>query len=530
MKIAVHHGSLEREIRRKVEQKMSKGEIDCVVATSSLDLGIDWAKIDLVIQVGAPKGVSRLLQRIGRSNHTLNKPSKALLVPGNRFEYLECLAAIEAIKENIIDGDNLKSGSLDVLAQHILGVACSNPFDKDKLYKNVKTAWPYKKLSVEDFIQTLEFVQNGGYSLRQYQKYSKIGLNKNNQFAIKNKTVRQKYKMNIGTIVESYMLKVKLRNKTLGNIEEWFIEGLTEGDTFLFGGKILKFLNISEKGVHVALTKEKRPKIPSYAGGRMPLTSELASQVKKLISKKKSLESYPEQIKDWLILQSQKSILPMHDKVLIETFPRKMGNKKRHFLICYAFEGRNVHQTLGFLISKRMQRYNLKPLGFVATDYALAIWSIKEINDIKSLFNEDLMISDLYEWLDDTPLMKKNFRDASIISGLIERKMPGLIKTSKQILFNTDLIYDVLKKHEGNHLLLKVAKEDSLNGLISIDRLGKLMKRIQNKILFKKLEKISPLAVPLLLEINRETINKDELNEYYLEEFENELLREIGFS
>ena len=176
----------------------------------------------------------------------------------------------------------------------------------------------------------------------------------------------------------------------------------------------------------------------------------------------------------------------MHDKVLIETFPRKMGNKKRHFLICYAFEGRNVHQTLGFLISKRMQRYNLKPLGFVATDYALAIWSMKEINDIKSLFNEDLMISDLYEWLDDTPLMKKNFRDASIISGLIERKMPGLTKTSKQILFNTDLIYDVLKKHEGNHLLLKVAKEDSLNGLISIDRLGKLIKRIQNKILFKK--------------------------------------------
>ena len=336
--------------------------------------------------------------------------------------------------------------------------------------------------------------------------------------------------MNIGTIVESYMLKVKLRNKTLGNIEEWFIEGLTEGDTFLFGGKVLKFLNISEKGVHVALTKDKRPKIPSYAGGRMPLTSELASQVKKLISKKQSLNSYPEQIKDWLILQSQKSILPMHDKVLIETFPRKMGNKKRHFLICYAFEGRNVHQTLGFLISKRMQRYNLKPLGFVATDYALAIWSMKEINDVKSLFNEDLMISDLYEWLDDTPLMKKNFRDASIISGLIERKMPGLTKTSKQILFNTDLIYDVLKKHEGNHLLLKVAKEDSLNGLISIDRLGKLMKRIQNKILFKKLEKISPLAVPLLLEINRETINKDELNEYYLEEFENELLREIGFS
>ncbi len=203
---------------------------------------------------------------------------------------------------------------------------------------------------------------------------------------------------------------------------------MTEGDTFLFGGKVLKFLNISEKGVHVALTKDKRPKIPSYAGGRMPLTSELASQVKKLISKKQSLESYPEQIKDWLILQSQKSILPMHDKVLIE------------------------------------------------------------------------------------------------------RKMPGLTKSSKQILFNTDLIYDVLKKHEGNHLLLKVAKEDSLNGLISIDRLGKLMKRIQNKILFKKLEKISPLAVPLLLEINRETINKDELNEYYLEEFENELLREIGFS
>ena len=530
LRIAIHHGSLEKEIRRKVESLMSSGKIDCVVATSSLDLGIDWGDVDLVVQIGSPKGISRFLQRIGRSNHRFDEPSNALLVPSNRFEYLECLSAINSIKNKLLDETKEKRGSLDVLAQHILGVACSEPFQVDELYTQVINAWPYRNLTKIKFFEVLEFVKNGGYSLKHYEQYSKIGVNKDKFYAIKNKSVRNRYRLNVGTIVESYMLKVKLGNRTLGQIEEWFIEGLNEGDTFLFSGRVLEYQSISNNNVIVRSTSHTQPKIPSYAGGRLPLSTELSIEVRKLLSKRQFWKNFPNQINEWLELQSQFSNLPSLNGLLVETFPRLMRGKKRFFLICYTFEGRNANQTLGFLMSKKMQRIGYKPISFVATDYALAIWSINEVIDVNIILNDDLMLDDLYEWLEETPLLKKNFRDAAIISGLIERSIPGQKKTGKQVLFNSDLIFNVLKKHEPKHLLLEVAREDSYRGLIDLDRLSEFLKRIEKNITHEKLDRISPLAVPLILEINRQTIDKSEMEEYLLEELENETLSEVGLS
>ena len=530
LRIAIHHGSLEKEIRRKVESLMSLGKIDCVVATSSLDLGIDWGDVDLVVQIGSPKGISRFLQRIGRSNHRFDEPSNALLVPSNRFEYLECLSAINSIKNKLLDETKEKKGSLDVLAQHILGVACSEPFQVDELYNQVINAWPYRNLTKIKFFEVLEFVKNGGYSLKHYEQYSKIGVNKDKFYAIKNKSIRNRYRLNVGTIVESYMLKVKLGNRTLGQVEEWFIEGLNEGDTFLFSGRVLEYQSISNNNVIVKSTSHTQPKIPSYAGGRLPLSTELSIEVRKLLSKKKFWKNFPNQINEWLKLQSKFSNLPSLNGLLVETFPRLMRGKKRFFLICYTFEGRNANQTLGFLMSKKMQRIGYKPISFVATDYALAIWSINEVTDVNIILNDDLMLDDLYEWLEETPLLKKNFRDAAIISGLIERSIPGQKKTGKQVLFNSDLIFNVLKKHEPKHLLLEVAREDSYRGLIDLDRLSEFLKRIEKNITHEKLDRISPLAVPLILEINRQTIDKSEMEEYLLEELENEMLSEVGLN
>ena len=530
LRIAIHHGSLEKEIRRKVESLMSLGKIDCVVATSSLDLGIDWGDVDLVVQIGSPKGISRFLQRIGRSNHRFDEPSNALLVPSNRFEYLECLSAINSIKNKLLDETKEKKGSLDVLAQHILGVACSEPFQVDELYNQVINAWPYRNLTKIKFFEVLEFVKNGGYSLKHYEQYSKIGVNKDKFYAIKNKSIRNRYRLNVGTIVESYMLKVKLGNRTLGQVEEWFIEGLNEGDTFLFSGRVLEYQSISNNNVIVKSTSHTQPKIPSYAGGRLPLSTELSIEVRKLLSKKKFWKNFPNQINEWLKLQSKFSNLPSLNGLLVETFPRLMRGKKRFFLICYTFEGRNANQTLGFLMSKKMQRIGYKPISFVATDYALAIWSINEVTDVNIILNDDLMLDDLYEWLEETPLLKKNFRDAAIISGLIERSIPGQKKTGKQVLFNSDLIFNVLKKHEPKHLLLEVAREDSYRGLIDLDRLSEFLKRIEKNIAHQKLDRISPLAVPLILEINRQTIDKSEMEEYLLEELENEMLSEVGLN
>ena len=530
LRIAIHHGSLEKEIRRKVESLMSLGKIDCVVATSSLDLGIDWGDVDLVVQIGSPKGISRFLQRIGRSNHRFDEPSNALLVPSNRFEYLECLSAINSIKNKLLDETKEKQGSLDVLAQHILGVACSEPFQVDELYNQIINAWPYRNLTKIKFFEVLEFVKNGGYSLKHYEQYSKIGVNKDKFYAIKNKSVRNRYRLNVGTIVESYMLKVKLGNRTLGQVEEWFIEGLNEGDTFLFSGRVLEYQSISNNNVIVKSTSHTQPKIPSYAGGRLPLSTELSIEVRKLLSKKQFWKNFPNQINEWLKLQSKFSNLPSLNGLLVETFPRLMRGKKRFFLICYTFEGRNANQTLGFLMSKKMQRIGYKPISFVATDYALAIWSINEVKDINIILNDDLMLDDLYEWLEETPLLKKNFRDAAIISGLIERSIPGQKKTGKQVLFNSDLIFNVLKKHEPKHLLLEVAREDSYRGLIDLDRLSEFLKRIEKNIAHQKLDRISPLAVPLILEINKQTIDKSEMEEYLLEELENEMLIEVGLN
>ena len=530
LKIAVHHGSLEKEIRRKVENMMSLGQLDCVVATSSLDLGIDWGNVNLVIQIGSPKGIARFLQRIGRSNHRLNEPSKAILVPSNRFEYLECVSAISSIKEKILDETKEKEGSLDVLAQHILGVACCKPFEVNELFVEIKKSWPYRNLQMGKFLEVLEFVKNGGYSLKNYDQYSKIGLNKQNLYAIKNKNIRNKYRLNVGTIVESYMLKVKLGNRTLGQVEEWFIEGLNQGDTFLFGGRVLEYQHLSNNNVIVRTTKDQQPKIPSYAGGRLPLSSELSFQVRLLISKEENWKNLPSQISEWLKLQLKFSNIPSPEELLVEIFPRKIKNKKRYFLICYSFEGRNANQTLGFLISKRMQRMGYKPIGFVATEYALAIWSMNMVEDINILLSDDIMLDDLYEWLEETPLLKKNFRDAAIISGLIERIIPGQKKTGKQIMFNSDLIFDVLKKHEPNHLLLQVARQDSYRGLIDLDRLSEFLKRIKKNIILKKLNQISPLAIPLILEINRQTIDKSEVNEYFLQELEQQMTREVGLN
>lgn len=524
LRIAIHHGSLEKELRRKVETKMAAGDLDCVVATSSLDLGLDWANVDLVIQIGAPKGVSRLLQRIGRSNHRLDEPSEALLVPANRFEYLECLAAKNAIFEGELDGTEIRKGGLDVLAQHILGVACSGPFVASQLYQNVITAWPYRNLTEEQFFRVLEFVRNGGYALKSYDRYAKLIEHKDGSLQIAHKKFMQQYRMNIGTIVESHTLKVKLRNRTLGKIEEWFINGLSQGDTFIFGGQMLCFEGVNAHGVQVSKAKDKTPRIPSYAGGRMPLSSKLSSHVRGMINNPKTWKEFPEQVFDWLKLQKEKSVMPPKDGLLVETFPRH----KRHFMVAYTFAGRNAHQTLGFLLMRRLQRFGYKPLGFVATDYAMSLWTMKPVERVDHLFTPDLFLDDLHEWLAETPLLKRNFRDVAVIAGLIERRYPGQEKTGKQVTFNSDLIYDVLRQYEPDHILLQAAEDDARSGLIDLNRLEDLLHRIQGKIVHQKLKKVSPLAVPLMMEVSRETIKKEDVDEYYLEEFEAELLEEAG--
>jgi ATP-dependent Lhr-like helicase len=520
--IALHHGSLAAEQRRKVEAAMARGSLDAVVATSSLDLGIDWGAIDLVIQVGAPKGVSRLLQRIGRANHRLDAPSKALLVPGNRFEVLECRAALEGVRRHELDGDPPKTGGLDVLAQHIWGAACAQPLDAAALYAEVVTAAPYRALSRADFDAVLDFVATGGYALKSYDRFQRLRQGPDGLWRLTNARHAQRFRMNVGTIVEQPLMKVRLhRGKVLGEIEEYFVQGLQPGDTFVFAGQLLRFLGVRETVAEVARGGTGEPKVPAYAGGRLPLSTYLADRVRAILQDPGSWGDLPATVQEWLRLQRWRSLLPDRDGLLVESFPRA----DKEFLVAYSFEGRNAHQTLGMLLTKRMERFGLSPLGFVATDYVIAVWSLKPAKDLDALFDQDMLGDDLEEWMADSSMLRRTFRNVGVIAGLIERKAPGQEKSGRQLTVNSDLIYDVLRKYQPDHVLLRATWADAAGGLTDIRRLSDMLARIKGRIRHRRLEKISPLAVPVLLEIGREQVYGSALDEL-LDEGVQSLIRE----
>ena len=501
--IALHHGSLAKTLRLRVEKEMASGSLKAVVATSSLDLGVDWASVDLVIQIGAPKGVSRLIQRIGRAGHRLDTPSRAFLVPTNRFEVLECTAALEAAIEGSLDDETPRPGSYDVLAQHMLAMACSRSFEAEKMYSEITTAAPYVRLSRDIFNDILAFIDHGGYALRTYEQWRRLKKIKNQTYKIASQKVARRVRMNIGTIVASQMLQVRVgKRKILGKIEENFVLGLLPGDTFMFGGHVLKFQGIRNTTVATSLAAGGEPKIPSYQGGRLPLSTHLADRVRSILASPQTWSKLPHQVRDWLDIQSQVSVLPRRDGLLIETFKRS----GKAFLVAYCFEGRKAHQTLGILLTKRMERLELGPIGFVGTDYNIAIWSIHPVTDINQLFDEDMLGDDLEEWLADSSLLRRTFREVATISGLIERNHPGASKTGRQMTVSSDLIYDTLRRYDPNHIMLRVTRSDAARGLTDIKRLANMLKRVKGKIVHKELSRASPLSVPILLEIGRETV------------------------
>jgi ATP-dependent Lhr-like helicase len=503
--IGLHHGSLAVEQRRKVEAAMAAGKLRAVVATSSLDLGIDWGDVDLVIQMGAPKGVSRLMQRIGRANHRLDEPSRAMIAPANRFEVLESLAALEAIEARELDGDPPRPACLDVLAQHIVGTACAQPIDREAFFHEVRRAQPYRDLPRKDFDDTFDFVATGGYALAAYERWHRLKQLPDGRWMLASPMVARQFRMNVGTIVELPLLKVKLRRgPTLGEVEEPFIQGLVPGDTFVFAGRLLRFEGVKELAAHCSLATTGDPKIPAYGGGRLPLSTFLADRVRGILQDPSRHPKLPAEVREWLNLQRWRSTLPSSRNLLIEGFPRG----SRQFIVAYCFEGRNAHQTLGMLLTRRMERMGLKPLGFVATDYVLGLWGLRPPTkaQIDQLFDEDMLGDDLEAWMDESTMLRRSFRNVAVIAGLIERRFPGEEKSRRQVTFSSDLIYDALRKHEPDHILLRATRQDAAWQLADLKRLGDLLKRAKGRIEYRRLDRISPLAVPVLLEIGKERV------------------------
>lgn len=500
--IGIHHGSLDREARQRAETAMAEGRLRALVATASLDMGLDWGDVDCVIQMGAPKGSSRLLQRIGRANHRLDEPSKALIVPGNRFEYLEAQAAHDAVAAGERDADQFRPGALDVLAQHIMGLAAAAPVEEGALLNEVRSATPYAMIDAAQLARVIGFVRDGGYALKAYDRFRRLAPDGPGRWRIAHPRLAAQHRMNAGIIVDAPTLDVRFKNgRRLGTVEEYFASTLSVGDTFAFAGLSLEVEAVRDLDLIVRATS--RPaRIPSYVGARMALSTRLADRVRAFLADPASWARFPADVQDWLAMQQRRSVLPAPGQLLAETFP----HEGLHYLALYPFEGWNAHQSLGMLVTKRMERAGLQPLGFVASDYALAIWSMRPVTDPAALLDPTILADEFVEWVEGSHLLKRAFREVAVIGGLVERQHPGKRKTGKQVTFSTDLIYDVLRKYEPDHLLIEAAWADARARLTDVGRLGDLLDRAAGTLLHKDLPRISPLAVPVLVLIGRESV------------------------
>ncbi len=500
--IGIHHGSLDRVQRERVEGAMQRGELRAIVCTGSLDLGIDWGDVDLVIQIGAPKNVKRLVQRIGRANHRYNAPSKALLVPANRFEVVECQAALDAVRAHDLDGDPRGPGPFDVLCQHILIRACAGPFDASELYAEITSAGAYADLTRDTFDDCLKFCATGGYALRAYDQWQRLLQRPDGHWQLRDPRATQLIRMNIGTIQDTDTLKVRLKRsrggKPLGEIEEGFAATLTPGDTFLIGGQIVRFESLREMTVEVSRNAAKKPKVATFGGTKFATSTQLSQRILDILQQP-NWPDLPDHTADWLHLQRDVSQMPQAGELLIESFPRD----GRENTVIYGFAGRNAMQTLGLLLTKRMEELGLAPLGFVSTDYATMIWGLEPITDPAPLFEPQILREGLEAWLAGNALMKRTFRASATIAGLIQRNSPSARKSGRQATMSSDIIYDTLAKYDPDHLLLSITRIEAMRGLIDFGRIEEMLARIAGRITLRRLEHVSPLAAPLFLEVGR---------------------------
>lgn len=514
--IGIHHGSLSKEARRKVEAAMADGRLRALVATASLDLGVDWGDVDLVVQMGAPKGSSRLLQRIGRANHRLDSPSRALLAPGNRFEFLEAMAAQDAVEAGQRDGEGFRPGGLDVLAQHVMATACAGPFDGAALLAEVQSALPYRWIDADRWDRILQFVATGGYALRAYDRFQRIVRGRDGLWRLTHPDQAARHRLNAGIILDTEMIEVRFRNgRALGRVEESFAASLSPGKTFRFAGLDLEVEAMRETELVVRAAR-RTGQIPSYMGARMPLTTHLADRVQAMLADRAGWGRFPDDVREWLEVQDWRSELPEPGKLLVESFP----DRDRHYTVFYTFEGWPAHQSLAMLVTRRMEDRGLGPLGFVANDYGFAVWSIRPVVDPGALLSPDILADEFVDWVQDSYLLRRAFREVAVIAGLVERYHPGKRKSGRQVTFSTDLIYDVLRKYEPDHILIEAAWADARERMTDVGRLAGVLDRAGRELRHVVLDRVSPLAVPLLVMIGRESLPQGSADEDLLVEAE----------
>ena len=499
--IAIHHGSLARELRERVEAAMVAGDLRAVVCTGTLDLGIDWGDVDLVIQIGAPKNVKRLVQRIGRAGHRYDTPSKALLVPANRWEVIECQAALAAVRARDLDGEPRGPGPLDVLCQLLLISACAGPFEADTIFAEVTSAGPYAGLGRADFDACLDFVATGGYALKAYDRWQRL-VCRDRLWRLRDPRAARDIRMNIGTIADAGMVSVRWQNRhggaPLGEVEEAFAATLTPGETFLIGGRVVRFVGLRDLALEVAPAPGRDPRIAVFSGTKFATSTRLSERILTMLEQD-DWPGLPASAADWLAGQRAQSRLPARDRLLVESFPAE----GRAHLCVYGFAGRNAQQTLGLLLTRAMEAAGLAPLGFVASDYATLIWGLDPVPDPAALFDPDALRDGFEGWLAGNAVMRRAFRSVALIAGLIVRNHAGARKSGRQATFSSDILYDTLCRHDPGHLLLRITRDEAMRGLVDFGRIEAMLARIGGRIDHVRADRVTPFAAPLMLEHGR---------------------------
>ncbi len=521
--IALHHGSLDREVREWVELAIKNGQLKAVVCTSSLDLGVDFAPVERVLQIGSARGVARLLQRAGRSGHSPGRVSRVTLVPTNTLELLEAAGARHAVAAGQVEQRPVPETPLDVLVQHLVTIALGGGFRSQELFDEVRTAYSYRALRPDQWRWALDFVARGGQSLIAYPEYQRVVPDADGVYRVPDAAIARRHRMSIGTIVSDASMQVQyLRGARIGTIEEGFIARLRAGDRFLFGGRMLEFVRVHEMTAYVRRATSGSGAVPRWQGGRMPLSSTLAHAVLDCLEEA-AHDDYSgaemQAVKPLLALQQQWSALPTARKLVVEHLHSREG----HHLFFYPFAGRLVHVGLAALISYRLAQRRAATFSIAVNDYGFELLSATPVDlaeifpasDMSgALFSSENLLQDVIASLNATELTQRRFREIARISGLVFQGFPGQPKSTRQLQASASLFFEVFRKHDAGNLLLTQAQTEVLEQELELQRLRETLEELRGRSLqVCSITRATPFGFPLMVERFREKLSTEKLSD-----------------
>jgi ATP-dependent helicase Lhr and Lhr-like helicase len=514
--VALHHGSLDKEVRDWVELSLKEGKLRAVVATSSLDLGVDFLPVERVLQIGSAKGVARLLQRAGRSGHAPGRTSRVTLVPTNTLELIEAAAARRAAQAGRVEHRESPHKPLDVLVQHLVTIALGGGFQPDALFDEVRTAYAYRDLTREEFDWVLAFCERGGSSLTAYPDYHRIKADEQGVYRVPDRAIARRHRMSIGTIVSDAAMQVKfMTGQRIGTIEESFIARLKKGDAFTFAGRVLELIRVQDMTAYVKRAEKNKGTVPSWQGGKMPLSTEMADAVLELLAQADQGDFFEPELQaaqPMLATQKRLSHLPTPKTLLVEQFKSREG----HHLYIYPFAGRNVHLGLSSLLAYRLAKDQPNTFSLSVNDYGFELLTAQPV-DVELVLRGDVfessnLLADVLASLNSSELAQRRFREIARIAGLIFTGFPGANKSAKQLQASSSLFFEVFKKYDSGNLLLTQAEREVLSQELDIERLKDCLARMRGKRLdFVELKHPSPFSLPLMVERLREKLSNEQL-------------------